>query len=121
MEEDLDVLIQELKALKVREHAIIKSIERLSEERKERQDPDQPTSGKGREESVNGITQGDRVWITNKVKKPAIWLKQTAWIESQFRSATVTSVTNTQIHVLTDNGVRTWRAPNNLRKLNQEH
>jgi len=60
---------------------------------------------------------GDRVRILNKIKKPATWNNNIVWSESDARLATVTEVRPTQIFFTTDNGVETWRAPNNLRNL----
>ena len=60
---------------------------------------------------------GDRVRILNKIKKSATWNNSIVWSESSARLATVTQVRATQIFFTTDNGVETWRAPNNLRKL----
>ena len=37
--------------------------------------------------------------------------------EKKERQGTVTRVTAEQIHIVTDNGTRTWRAPQNLRKI----
>ena len=64
------------------------------------------------------FAEGDRVRIKNKIRKPADWDNQTTWSETEARTATVTNILrrgNTiQIHFITDNGVNTWRAPNNL-------
>ena len=67
---------------------------------------------------VNGIKVGDRIWIKNKVQKPAHWPSQTPWVESEYRSARVlTKISAQQIFALTDNRIDTWRVPNNLRKI----
>ena len=55
--------------------------------------------------------------IKNKLKKPADWPINTEWVESRGKTATVTRIYRGQVHFLTDNGVSTWRAPNNLRKI----
>jgi hypothetical protein len=68
-------------------------------------------------ESTHGFARGDRVVITNKLNKPADWPSNAEWIESKGKTATVTRIYKGQVHFLTDNGVSTWRAPNNLRKL----
>ena len=64
---------------------------------------------------------GDRIWIINKLHKPANWDNSLEWKESEGKTATVTEVLikgpNKQVHFVTDNGVRTWRAPNNVRRL----
>ena len=62
--------------------------------------------------ATNSFKRGDRVRITNKVRKPAT--AGANWSENRERLATVTRVIPDQVHILTDNGTRTWRAPNNL-------
>ena len=61
---------------------------------------------------------GDRVRIKNKIRKPADWENQTTWSETEARTARVTNILRRgdtiQIHFITDNGVNTWGAPNNL-------
>ncbi len=116
-------LINELKALKikeseikVRESQIISEIE-LINERKQRQVTTKTTSHQLQTPlSVNGFKQGDRVVIKNKVIKPATRIDAT-WTKEKEQVATVTRVTENQVHFITDNGTRTWRAPNNLSKL----
>lgn len=109
---DIDSLTQELQNL----HLRIEQIERTIAA--------QTASQRGRIESaanerheINGIAVGDRVRVKNKVKKPATWISETPWSANKERIATVTRVTPLQIHFVTDNGTRTWRAPNNLEKL----
>jgi hypothetical protein len=67
------------------------------------------------------FVKGDRVIIKNKLHKPAFWDDNTEWCESEGKTATVTEVLlrgpTEQVHFITDNGVHTWRAPNNLRLL----
>ena len=66
-----------------------------------------------------GLTKGDRVRITNQVRRPAIWPSAVAWNEEtkeKERRATVTHIYKDQVHFITDNGTKTWRAPNNVRK-----
>ena len=57
--------------------------------------------------------------IRNKVIKPTT-CTDTAWTKEKERIATVTFVSEKQIHFITDNGTRTWRGPNNLSKLASE-
>ena len=61
-----------------------------------------------------GFKTGDRVRIRNKVKRPANWDIKQAWDQGAAQSATVTHTYLDQVHFLTDNGVATWRARNNL-------
>ena len=61
-----------------------------------------------------GFKKGDRVRIKNKVKRPANWDVEQVWDPEAAQSATVTHTYREQVHFLTDNGVATWRARNNL-------
>jgi hypothetical protein len=119
-EERIEDLIAELERLSVRTAAVLTKLEAAKAKQAkhlvrgpQQQHKDRAITPTG----VNGIAKGDRVWIANRIKKPATWPQETQWVESEYRSATVTSVSREQIHVITDNGVETWRAPNNLRKL----
>ena len=113
-------LIEELRELKIREAELTVRIERAKLARAQR-----TTATAGPDDSnhappdgtffTNGFRQGDRVRITNKVRKPAT--SGPAWTEAKERLATVTKVIPDQVHILTDNGTRTWRAPNNLRRV----
>jgi hypothetical protein len=67
--------------------------------------------------TINGLKKGDRVRIKNKVIKPATWPIERPWIKEEARRATITRVTRDQIHFVTDNGTATWRAPNNLERI----
>jgi ABC-type phosphate transport system auxiliary subunit len=59
---------------------------------------------------------GDRMRIkNNELCRPTDWNNTIIWVEE--RRATVTRVVEGQIHFITLNGVRTWRAPNNMRRL----
>ena len=60
---------------------------------------------------------GDRVFIKNTVRKPATWPTGKEWNKDQAQVATVTFFEKDQVHFITDNGVKTWRAIQNLRKL----
>ena len=67
------------------------------------------------------FAKGDRIWIKNRVYKPASWDNSIAWVEREAKTASVTDVkikgSTTQVHFVTDNNVCTWRAPNNIRHL----
>ena len=106
-------LIAELKALNLRRSEILATLE----EAYSAHEPAETVSSAFRVPIANGIVKGDRVRITNKVKRPAAWTNQLAWDKERERSATVTRVTPTQVFFITDNGVETWRAPNNLKKV----
>jgi hypothetical protein len=114
-EQQIENLLEELKTLKIRESVIITRLEAANRQRlnKNTRNPKRETSN----DNTSGIVKGDRVWITSKVRKPATWPRGSIWIESEFRSATVNSVTATQVHLVTDNGITTWRAPNNVKRV----
>jgi hypothetical protein len=63
---------------------------------------------------------GDRVRVLNAIKKPATWSNARRWSEAEAKTATVTRVRATQAFFTTDNGVETWRAPNNLRRIRHD-
>jgi len=67
-----------------------------------------------------GIKKGDRVNIVNKLKKPSTWSDRVEWDQEDAQKATVTHIYKEQVHFITDNGVTTWRAINNLRKRIEE-
>lgn len=69
-----------------------------------------------------GLTKGDRVRITNQIRRPAVWPSSVAWddeTKEKERRATVTHIYKDQVHFITDNGTKTWRAPNNVKKVNR--
>ena len=100
--------------LDIRREAIVSRIERL---REEQVSSVRVTSDTRSFLHTNGIRRGDRVRIKNKIKKPATWPSMKLWREDKYRSAIVTEITPAQIFILTDKGVSTWRAPNNLKKV----
>ena len=60
------------------------------------------------------IQKGDRLNIINKVNRPHNWTGE--WDQAKTQKATVTHFYRGQVHFVTDNGIRTWRAVNNLSK-----
>ena len=91
----VDDLIAQIKALRVQESRLVLELEEAH--RLERS-------------VVDFWMIGQRVCILNRVKFPGD------------RKATVTSVGEDIISIVADNGFRTWRAPKNLAKLeNQQH
>ena len=112
-EELVEELTRALSDLRLREAVLVSTLARLLKATKsETQEVNERASL-----AIKRIGRGNRVWITNKVRKPADWAAHTKWKEDEFRSARVIRVTRRQIFILTDNGVETWRAPNNLRKI----
>ena len=133
---NLAELIEELRALKIRETEIVAELKRANDARpgtslqrdidaaEFRRANDARTGASIQRGTPAAVTannsahrRGDRVRITNKVRKPAS--AGPTWTEAKERLATVTSVNETQVFILTDNGTRTWRGPNNLRTLHK--
>ena len=62
------------------------------------------------------LTRGDRVRITNKIKRPASWTAHWDVRDNvNERKATVTHTVREQVWVITDNGTKTWRSRNKPR------
>jgi hypothetical protein len=124
---NIEELIEELHELKIREAELTVRIERARLTRTERgatvggalEPSDNSHSLLGGPFFTNGFRPGDRVRVTNKVRKPAT--AGPAWTEARERLATVTKVIPDQVHILTDNGTKTWRAPNNLKRVLNQH
>ena len=119
-EDSIEDLLEDLRQLRIRETAIIARIQTVAERR------GRPTAFAA--PNLSGVQEqhpsvasahfaiGTRVRIKNKIRKPA-----TAggdWTEDRERFATVTGTRVDQVHFVTDNGTRTWRAPNNLQRIN---
>ncbi len=58
--------------------------------------------------NVDALRRGDRIRITNRMKKPATWTGAIVWDKERERVATVTRVTLKQVHFVMDNGKQTW-------------
>ena len=69
------------------------------------------------DDAVAFFRRGDRIRITNRVRRPSNWDTDVVWEEDKEKTATVTRVTPNQIHFVTDNGTRTWRAHRNVRRI----
>ena len=103
-DEDLNSLLAELRRLRIREDLVLQRIERLND----RAAADVPLL----------FQIGDRVRITNTVRRPATWTG--VWNSSAvatYRRATVVSVAGDRISLRTDNGVTTWRLAAHLQPL----
>jgi hypothetical protein len=108
----LKALINELKSLKIqeakikeRESVLIRQIEAIGETESTHKvdrvtEPQRPNSNPT---TVSGIKQGDRVVIRNKIRRPATCTADTQWTKEKEQIATVTRVTPSQIHFVTDN------------------
>ena len=120
IDDEIEDLIAEWETLRIRADEIVRQLETASARRTDAisgiNARTHPADERGL--TVNGLKRGDRVLIKNKVNKPATWPIEKAWVKEEAHLATVTRVTREQIHFITDNGITTWRAPNNLAKLN---
>ena len=109
----IDDLIDQVRSLTI-------EVESLKQELRRRGNISPPSSAHSR---VGGtvarreLRVGDRVRILNRFNKPTVWDNSKRWVEAEAKTATVTEVRAKQIFVVTDNGVETWRAPNNLKLL----
>jgi hypothetical protein len=121
----IDPLIQELKALQVREQNIINELEETH--RAQLQGQEDPPSHSGASPpvylSVSDIVAiarttdhipvfkiGDQVVIINKVRRTS-----SRALNEGDRTGTVVAVSHNRIDIRTSNGTLTWRAPKNLR------
>ena len=107
---NIDSLINELRSLKLR----VSQVENQLRERREQEEVAVATPVT----SHDALTRGDRVRIINKIKRPANWLAR--WDEQDIeneRRATVAHLVRDQVWIVTDNGTKTWRAPNNLERI----
>jgi hypothetical protein len=97
-ETDIEDLVTELRDLKIR----IAQLER------------QRPSGVSHKYKLQ---TGDRVQITNRIRKPSSWPKERQWTEERERLAVIPQVTTDRIYITTDNGNLTWRHPaSNIKK-----
>jgi hypothetical protein len=106
-------LIQELQQLRIRETDVIAEIREAIEAGNGAEQPDDiEIDDVNQPAAAHGLRTGDRVRIKNKIRKPAT--AGPSWSETRERFATVTRITVDQVHIVTDNGTKTWRAHNNL-------
>lgn len=119
-DKNIEQLIDELQTLRIQQAAIISEIKQAIREETEQNGHNERES-KTRKTSEHRVRLGSQeateFALKNKVKKPAT--AGPAWSESRERLATVTKVVRADlIHIRTDNGTATWRAPNNLEVIN---
>ena len=104
-------LIEDLQNLRLKENAIIAEIEaRLQVSSASA--PTLPTQ--------KIYLVGDRIRITNRVRRPLNWIDSAKWCEEQAKTATVVRVGSNRLHLVTDNGVHTWRVLHNVQPLENE-
>jgi hypothetical protein len=64
---------------------------------------------------LSPISVGNRVRITNRVRRPSGWAP--AAHDGVDQIGTVTRVTSSRVYITTDSGIQTWRAPSNVVKI----
>jgi hypothetical protein len=104
--QSIDNLIEQVRALQVR----VAQLETAA--------PEPRTDSATVTAAAPRFKRGDRVLIKNKLKKPATWSNEVTWNEAEAKTATVSHIYKGQVHFVTDNGVKTWRAVNNLKRIN---
>jgi hypothetical protein len=112
----VDELIQELKALQLREAEVLVLIEQANQ-RRDLVAGHHGVHTKHGTTTNHGFEQGDRIRITNQVTKPAHWGVNELWQYRDAQRATVTFTTKERVYFVTDNGVTTWRAPRNIKRI----
>ena len=117
-DDEITNLIAEWETLRIRATVVVELLEAAEARRSNRPTP-VVSACTPREPRINGFTCGDRVRIKNKVNRPASWPAARAWNKEAAKIATVTKVTKEQGHFVTDNGVKTWRAHNNLEHITE--
>ena len=118
----IENITRRLRAVRLQEAFLEAQLERAIEEKRKKDAPTpQPPAPRQQEQernTSNTFVKGDRIYIKNKLNKPATWDNNTKWIEAEGKTATVTEVIQKgpikQVHFITDNGVHTWRAVNNI-------
>ncbi len=98
------LLIQELRSLKLRESLLLDELEVASGR----------SSSNARASST--LSVGDRIRVRNLIRKPSDWTRP--WKTSISRLATITAVQNDRVYFITDNGLETGRAMKNVERLN---
>ena len=114
-------LTSAIESLKLQEADLTAQLEEALEEQEHQRLTQEVPVATNPETRIHGFAKGDRVWITNQIKKPSSWDNSTVWQEIKRATVTEVLIKNNgrivQVHFETDNGVTTWRAPNNLRLL----
>ena len=104
---NVESLIKELEDLRIRESRIIAL---LKEETRKIEVTD--------EADIEVLfNPGDRIYILNRVRKPLNWDDSRRWNEANAHKATVTRTEFGRVYFTTDNGVKTWRLPENLERI----
>jgi hypothetical protein len=99
-DDELDGIIRELERLRIRREQLLGRFTELRQQRREAEVFPLP------------LVVGDRVRITNRVRRPRGW--PPAPTDGTDQVGTVTRVTATRVYITTDTGIHTWRAPTNV-------
>ena len=114
-DDEITNLIAEWETLRIRATVVVELVVLEAAEARRSNRPTPVASASApREPRINGFTRGDRVQIKNKVNRPASRPAARVWNKEAAKLATATEVTREQVHFVTDNGVKTWQAHNNL-------
>ena len=106
-EESIADLIEQLRQLRTHQERLLDRIEaRVQRDQAQQETEDLP------------YRVGDRVYITNRVRKPVF--AKPSWTARAERRASVTKIRGNRVHFKTDNGTTTWRSPENLRPLHDD-
>jgi hypothetical protein len=123
-EDEVAVLINELKRLQVRESQVIALLEEATNERYAEKPPRTAAGAAPRKPAAPQskytpvFKRGDRVIVTSRVKKPNTWPKGSKeWDATLARKARVKFVyaDSDRIEIVDDNGWHTWRLSTNLK------
>jgi hypothetical protein len=109
--ETLDILLEQLKALRIQEDRVIEKITQARAQEKRAQGAS--TTSKAR---ASAYEPGDRVRIQNSITKPFTRRANTGDRDSTVQY-TLTAKDSTKVFIRTDNGFNTWRLEKNLRKI----
>ena len=102
-DDELDQIIRELEGLRIRRERLLTRFTEVQEQRQRNEGVDAP------------LIVGDRVRITNRVRRPNGW--PPAPRDGVDQVGTVTRVTITRVYITTDTGIPTWRAPTNVTRV----
>jgi len=102
-------IIDELKALKIREENLIQELEEINSNSQDRR------QARTRNRQAPTYHVGDRIYVTNQVRRPLF--ASSTWTAERERQGTVTAVQRERVYFDTDNGTATWRLKKNVRPL----
>lgn len=111
---ELNQIIAELKSLKLQQERVLTRLENHAQRLAEASLPIAEAVPTTNSRDVP-LEIGDRIIITNGVRRPSRWIRP--WDARQERHATITRIgTDGRVFFTTDNGVKTWRSPANVKR-----